>query len=405
LAERITPPGSPASSPQGAQVLQTVERDIRVGAAARRQHPVGARRPGTDPWKTSWRPAMALDVGPGSSPRPSARLRVAAQDAGTPKVSWQRRTTRATRCKEHTPRHQRHLLCVANGRVAPTYPPRAATRDSSTTSFPVVERADRTFALDNQHPHRRDRVGRRPAARRRQGCAAHGFRRASTPRCAARSRRPSASGAKRPDWELSLGLPRHRDRAHRSRPVFLDKERLGDGLVLPDPRRLFLRGPRRARPASRRDGKHFRSHPARGVSLPVSDQAPWITSAAEGPCELVMALERDRPCTTAAARQLLRLGAVSCAHDDGQLTGPGMNFDGRPVRRGSATTTRPSRPDVEQRRPSCSPAPTRSAATGPTSGPVSRGEGPARRPSTAQELIERRAAENRDQPLSRASLA
>ena len=97
---------------------------------------------------------------------------------------------------------------------------------------------------------------------------------------------------------------RHRDRAPaRALPR---QGALGDGLVLPDPRRRAAR-PRRRTRASRRGWDDVRRSRAAGVRC-VSDQ-PWITAAET--CELVMALDAIGV-ARARARSCSR-GCSSCA--------------------------------------------------------------------------------------------
>ena len=140
---------------------------------------------------------------------------------------------------------------------------------------------------------------------------------------------------------------------------------LGDGLVLPDPRR---RAPRPARADAGRRAAGTRSWcPGRGVRC-VSDQ-PWVTAAET--CELVMALdaigETERAHDLFAWVQFLR-------HDDGCYW-CGMNFDGEPLPRARRVLHRgPAHVELRGRRARRA----RARWRGPDRGPVPR-RGPPRR--------------------------
>ena len=198
--------------------------------------------------------------------------------------------------KEHDARHQRHVL-RRQRRVAPL-PARTGDTGFLERAVPGRRARDRLRARQPA-PDRRDRMGRRPDACRGQGRAAHRLVEHLLV-VALRDRRGRATRTRASRLGALTRIARHRDRAP---PRALPRQgTLGDGLVLPDPRRCAARAtpPRRASP-SKWDTFVV---PGRGVRC-VSDQ-PWITAAET--CELVMALDaiglHDR------AHELFALGAV-----------------------------------------------------------------------------------------------
>ena len=200
----------------------------------------------TDPWNLV-EAAMALDVGGRHDVR-RARVRVAARACSTPtaivaRVLHRQRGQGRTR----STRTSRATSPTACG----TTTSRPATPRSSRTFWPVVERGDRLRARPASARPARSR-GAATSPRRRARCSP--ARRASTraSRCAIAI--AERLGHERPDWELSLGSLAI---AIAHRPDALPRQGpLGDGLVLPDPRRRAPR-PRRARRGSRRSWRTF----------------------------------------------------------------------------------------------------------------------------------------------------
>ena len=221
--------------------------------------------------------------------------------------------------------------------------------------FPVVERAI-DFALDNQHPTGEIEWDADPiASTARARCSP--VRRASTRRCAARSRPPNGSAATAPTGSSRSARSPSRSRTVPSASSTRNAGRW-TGTTRSSPACCAATRPRRA---SRRSGTRS-SRAGRGVRC-VSDQ-PWITAAET--CELVMALDaiglHDR------ARELFALGAVPAPRRRQLLDRHELRR--RAASTSSATTTRPSSRRGTAPR-SCS-RPTRSAAPGPTAGTVPR---------------------------------
>ena len=233
-------PRSPASI-TAAQVAETVDA-IAGDPAARRQHPVDARAAtptrGTSS-KRRWPSTSAA-----ATPRPSARTSGCAR-MQRPDGAWHAYYRRQRDQGPH-PRHQRHLL-RRQRRVAPL--PLHRRHRVPRGVWPMVEPAI-DYALDVPARDGRDRVARRRPRRRR---AAHRFvEHAREPAVRDRHRRTARSRAAR------LGAlarhARHRGRAPTRRVP--RQGPLGDGLVLPDPRRRAAR-PRRRTRASRPAGSTF----------------------------------------------------------------------------------------------------------------------------------------------------
>ena len=232
---------------------------------------------------------MALDVG-GRFAEAERGLRVAARASSSPSGSWHA-YYKGDDVKEHT--LDTNVTCyVANG-VWHHY---LATGDTGFLDelFPVVERAI-DFALDHQHPTGEIEWDADPERGRRQGRAAHRLvEHLLVAALRDRGRRAARPGT--PRLGAVARLARHRDRPP---PRALPRQgTLGDGLVLPDPRRRAARP--RGRSARRVERGTRSSPPGRGVRC-VSDQ-PWITAAET--CELVIALD---------AIGLARARAASCS--------------------------------------------------------------------------------------------
>ena len=299
-------------------------RRHRRDPAPRRQHPVDtgrAHRP-VEPrrGRDGARPSA------GATPRPSGRTSGCARTQ-RPDGSWHAYYL-GDEVEGPRARHQRHLL-RRQRRVAPL-PRRPATPAFLEEFWPVVERAI-DFALDLQ-TETGEIAWRGDDAATTARCSP--ARRACTQslRCAIADRR--APRARAPRLGAVARLARHR--ASPTGPTrFLDKQPLGDGLVLPDPRRRAPR-PRRARAARGAAGTTFVVE-GRGVRC-VSDR-PWVTAAET--CELVMAL--DAIGRAGAGPRRCSTGCSSCAHDDGGYW-TGVELRRRALRRARASSTRAEQP-------------------------------------------------------------
>ena len=247
---------------------------------------------------------MALDLG-GRHDEAARRLRLAA-----PHAARRRRLARLLpRQRDRGPdaRHQRHLL-RRHRRVAP--PPLHRRHRAPPASSGRWSRRAIDFALDFQTRDRRDRVARRRPRRRR---AAHRLvEHPPQPACAIAI--AERLGHERPDWELSLGslaiaIAHRPERVPRQGP-------LGDGLVLPDPRR------RAARPARRRAHR-------------VDGRRSWSRAAASAACRTVRGSPRPRRAswswrsTPSASHEHARdlFGWVQFLRADGGGYWTGVNFD------------------------------------------------------------------------------
>ena len=222
-------------------------RRDRRDPAPRRQHPVDAGR--------AHRPVEPRRGGDGPRPRRAPRrggagVRVAAAACSTPTARGTP-TTSANEVKD--PTLDTNVTCyVANG-VWHHY---LCTGDSAFLEeyWPVVERAI-DFALDLPDRDGRDRVaGRRPRRRR----AAHRLVE-HPPVAALRDRHRRAPRPRAPRLGAVARIARHRARPP-ARPL-PRQAALGDGLVLPDPRRRAAR-PRRAHARSPRAGRRSWSRAA-----------------------------------------------------------------------------------------------------------------------------------------------
>jgi hypothetical protein len=146
--------------------------------------------------------------------------------------------------EEHSARHQRHVL-RRERRVAPPL----ASGDTGFLEhmFPVVERAI-DFALDQQYPTGEIEWDADPERVEGKGALLTGSSSIySSLRCAIAA--AERLGRERPDWELSLGSLAI---AIAHRPETLPSQgALGDGLVLPDPRRRAARARGRRRIAAK----------------------------------------------------------------------------------------------------------------------------------------------------------
>ena len=250
-------------------------------------------------------------------------------------------------------RHQRHLL-RRQRRVAPL--PRHRRHRVPRASSGRRSSAAIDFALDYQT--RTGEIawrGRRPRRRR----AAHRVVE-HPPQPALRDRDRRAARPRTPRLGAVARLARHRDRAPARRVP--RQGPLGDGLVLPDPRR------RAARPRGRRArrvavGDVRGRGPRRALRVgPAVDHRGRDVRAGDGARRDRQPRARPRSCSP---------GCSSCAHDDGGYW-TGTNFDDDALPPSTASSTPSSSPRGTRPR-SCSP-PTRSAGAGPTAG-LFRGEG------------------------------
>ena len=218
------------------------DRRDRGGAATRRQHPVG-RRAATPIRGTSSRPRWHSTSAP-ASPRPSART--TGSSSGSASTARGTRTTRATPSRSTT--LDTNVTCyIANG-VWHHYLDLGRHRLPRAT-VPGRRARDRLRAR-SPAPDGRDRVGRRSGAHRRQGRAAHRLVEHLLV-AAVRDRRRRTPRPRAPRLGALARVARHRDRPpSRALPR---QGTLGDGLVLPDPRRRAAR-PRGRSAASRRSG-------------------------------------------------------------------------------------------------------------------------------------------------------
>ena len=165
-------------------------------------------------------------------------------------------------------------------------------------------------------------------------------------------------GHERPDWELSLGVARDRRRPPARRVP--RQGPLGDGLVLPDPRRRPARLPAHARLASRWP-QFVVDGPRRSLRLrPTVDHRRRDVRAGDG---------ARRSGSRRPGAAALRVGAVP-AVGDGAATGPAPTSRTRPSCSTASSSPTSSPPGTRPR--SCSP-PMRLAGTGPTAG-LFRGE-------------------------------
>ncbi len=171
--------------------------------------------------------------------RPARRgrtgVRVAPDGSGRRRVA---RVLRRRRRQGSDARHQRHRATSRTARGTTTCRP--ATPRSSIDFWPMVERGDRLRA---RLPDARPARSRGAATIPHDGALLTGSSSVhASLRCAIAI--AERLGHERPDWELSLGALAIADRAPARR---LPRQgSLGDGLVLPDPRRRPPR-PRRAR--------------------------------------------------------------------------------------------------------------------------------------------------------------
>ena len=261
----------------------------------------------TDPWNLV-EAAMALDVGGRHDEAVRAYEWLRAHAArrrrrGTP-------TTSATRSKD--PTLDTNVTCyIANGVVAPL-PLHRRHRVPRATSGPSSSAAiDYALAL----PARRPARSRGAATTRADGALLTGSSSIhASLRCAIAI--AERLGHERPDWELSLGCARHRDRAPARRVP--RQGPLGDGLVLPDPRRRAPRAtPRTLRVAAR--WAHVRRRgPRRPLRVgPAVGHRGGDVRARDG----ARRHRRRRPRARA-----VRVGAVPpCTRT--AATGPASNFD------------------------------------------------------------------------------
>ena len=299
---------------------------------------------------------MALDVG-GRHDEAARGVRVAARACSAPTARGTR-TTVGNEIKD--PTLDTNVTCYVATGVWHHY---LVTGDTAFLDelWPAVEPAI-DFALDYQREIGRDRVARRRPRRRR---AAH--RLVEHPRePAVRDRDRRAARSRAPRLGALARLARHRRRAPARRVP--RQGPLGDGLVLPDPRRRAAR-PRRARARRRRLGATFVVE-GRGVRC-VSDR-PWVTAAET--CELVMALD-----AIGADEHARRLFAwVQFLRADGGGYWTGANFDDeRFHRRRRALPRRAAHLELRRGRARGE----RARRHRPDRGPVPR-RGPARRAST-----------------------
>ena len=303
-------------------------RRDRVGAAARRQHPVGARAS-----HRSVEPGRGRDGARRRQPlrRGRARVRLADAACSTTPARWHAYYV-GDEVKEHT--LDTNVTCyVANG-VWHHY---LCTRDSGFLEDDVPGRRARDRLRARQPaPDRRDRVGRRSRAASKARARCSPDRRASTRRCAARSPPPNASAANGPTGSCRSARSPSRSRTG---PSASSTRTAGRWTGTTRSSSACSAGTRPKR-GSRRSGTRS-SRPDRGVRC-VSDQ-PWVTAAET--CELVMALDaiglHDRARTLFEWVQFLR-------HDDGSYW-TGMNFaDDRYDELGRVLHRRAA--DVEQRR-------------------------------------------------------
>ena len=296
-------PTSTASSPRR-ELAETVDA-IAAIAAARRQHPVDSRRP--------HRPVEPGRGGDGARPRRPPRRGARARTSGCARMQHAdgcvaRVLPSATRSRTR--------------RSTPTSPATSRPACGTTTSspatprscdelWPTVERAI-DYALDYQTRDRRDRVARRRPRRRR---AAHRLVE-HPPQPALRDRHRRAARPRAPRLGALARRARHRHRAPARRVP--RQGPLGDGLVLPDPRR---RAPRPAprRRASRACWEHVRRRgPRRALRVrpPVGHRGRDVR-AGDG-------ARRDRRATSTPASS--SRGCSSCA-PTAAATGPALNFD------------------------------------------------------------------------------
>ena len=213
LPERSDSPKSPASSPRAAG--RADRRRDRVGAAARRQHPVGPRRP-----HRPVEPRRGRDGARRRRPlrRGRARVRVAARACSTLDGSWHAYYAGRRREGAHA-RHQRHLL-RRERRVAPL-PLRPATPASSRSCSRSSSARSTSRSTTSTRPARSSGT---PIPTRVDGKGAlltGSSSIYSSLRCAIAA--AERLGRERPDWELSLGSLAIAI-AHRPER-FLDKER------------------------------------------------------------------------------------------------------------------------------------------------------------------------------------
>ena len=296
---------------------------------------------------------MALDVG-GRHARGGTRVRVAARDA-TPRAARGTRTTSGDDREGPHARHQRHLL--RRRTACGTTTCRPATRTSSRSS----SRSSNAASTSRSTPagrDRRDRVGRRPNPIDKGALLTGSSSIYASLRCAIAI--AERLGRERPDWELSLGSLAI---AIAHRPDALPRQGpLGDGLVLPDPRRACCAATRpHARVAAYWDTFVV---PGRGVRC-VSDQPVGHRG---GDLRAGDGARRDRARTSRP--RPVRLGAVPPPRRRRLLDRHELRR--RPLRRPTASYYTAEQPTWNWPR-SCSPR-TRSAVRGPTAG-LFRGEG------------------------------
>ena len=243
---------------RGASSRETVDA-IASHPARRRQHPVD---PGghTDPWNLV-EAAMALDLG-GRHDEARARVRVAARHAAR-----RRRLARVLprRRRSRTPRSTPTSPATSRPACGTTTSPPATPRTSASSGRRSRRAID--FALDYQTRDRRDRVARRRPRRRR---AAHRLVE-HPPEPAVRDRDRRAPRARAARLGAVARRARHRDRAPTRRVP--RQGPLGDGLVLPDPRRRAAR-PRRARAHRRPAGRRSWSRAAACAACPTGRGSP-----------------------------------------------------------------------------------------------------------------------------------
>ena len=225
--------------------------------------------------------------------RGRARVRVAARACSTFDGSWHA-YYQGDAVKEHT--LDTNVTCyVANG-VWHHY--LAHRRHRLPRGAVPGRRARDRLRARPPAPDRRDRVGRRPDAHRRQGRAAHRLVEHLLV-AALRDRGRRAARPRAPRLGAVARLARHRDRAPaRALPR---QGTLGDGLVLPDPRRRAARP--RGRSARRVEVGHVRrARPRRALRVgPAVDHRGRDVRARDG-------ARRDR--TARPRARAVRVGAV-----------------------------------------------------------------------------------------------
>ena len=325
----------PASTPTLAATVDA----IAARAGARRQHPVDARR--------AHRPVEPRRGRDGARRRRPARrgragVRVAARPCSAATAAGTR-TTSATRSR--TARSTPTSPCYLAVGVWHHY---LSTGDDAFLRRLLADRrAGIDYVLEFQAADRRDRVARpttRPTARCSPGSSS--IHRA----CAARSRSPSASVTSAPTGSSSLGALAHRDRAPARRVP--RQGALGDGLVLPDPRRRAAR----RRPRTRGSTRAGTTFVVEGLRRPLR-VGPAVGHRG-GDVRARDGARRDRRRRPRA--RAVRVGAVPARTTTARYW-CGHELRGRALRLARGSTSRSSSRRGTPRR-SCSPR-TRSTAT------------------------------------------